>query len=51
MLGAHSLMMFELSDALAASFGVEVPVRILFDRPTVEGITFALDEVIESQPA
>jgi surfactin family lipopeptide synthetase C len=43
-LGGHSLLATRVVFALRAAFGVEVPVRLVFDRPTVAALTAGLPE-------
>jgi amino acid adenylation domain-containing protein len=41
-LGGHSLLLTQLSTRIRDKFGVDVPMRILFDSPTIEGISVSL---------
>ncbi|WP_055527375.1 amino acid adenylation domain-containing protein [Streptomyces graminilatus] len=43
-LGGHSLKAFELMSAVRAEFGVELPLNLVFRRPTVELLCGALPE-------
>ncbi|MFC5955326.1 amino acid adenylation domain-containing protein [Streptomyces pratens] len=43
-LGGHSLKAFELMSAVRAEFGVELPLNLVFRRPTVELLCEALPE-------
>jgi acyl carrier protein len=46
-LGGHSLSVFQLASRVARSFGFELPLKTLFDEPTVA----AMAEVIEATRA
>ena len=51
-LGGHSLLLTQLATRLRDTFGVEVPMRILFDVPTVEGISLSItSQLMESNDA
>ncbi|MEU0677204.1 amino acid adenylation domain-containing protein [Streptomyces sp. NPDC006172] len=45
-LGGHSLKAFELMTAVRAEFGVELPLNLIFRRPTVELLCEALPEAV-----
>lgn len=45
MLGGHSLLAFRMLTQLRDAFGIEVPVRLIFDCPTVSGLAAAIDEL------
>jgi amino acid adenylation domain-containing protein len=42
-LGGHSLLATRVAFGMSAALGVEVPVRMVFDRPTVAAMAAALD--------
>ena len=52
-LGGHSLLLPQVMHRLRSAFRVEIPLRALFDEPTVEGLAIAVEEAlladIESQ--
>lgn len=45
-LGAQSLRVAQLLTRISAEFGVEVPMRRLFDQPTLAGMAEAIDEAL-----
>ena len=49
-LGGHSLMAARLAMRVRDRFGVEVPVRAVFDTPTVEGMAEYIEEVRMGRP-
>ncbi|HEV7509453.1 MAG TPA: amino acid adenylation domain-containing protein [Thermoanaerobaculia bacterium] len=45
-LGGHSLLLPQVLHRLRVAFQVEVPLRLLFDEPTVEGLALAVEEIV-----
>jgi acyl carrier protein len=44
-LGGHSLLATQVVARLSAAFGVDVPLRVMFERPTVRGVAEAVEEL------
>src|SRR5207248_9933341 len=45
-LGGHSLMAARLMSQLRAASGVDLPLRVLFERPTVAALAQAVDALV-----
>ncbi len=45
-LGGHSLLLPQVLHRLRAAFQVAVPLRLLFDEPTLEGLALAVEEIV-----
>jgi acyl carrier protein len=43
-LGGHSLLLTQLASRVSEAFQVDVPLRVLFDTPTIDEITVAIAE-------
>ena len=50
-LGGHSLLAIRILGKLTRSFGVRLPLRALFDAPTVEQLARRIDDAAASTPA
>ncbi len=45
-LGGHSMLGTQVMSQIQEKFGVEVPLRVLFENPTVDGISAAITEAL-----
>jgi acyl-CoA synthetase (AMP-forming)/AMP-acid ligase II/acyl carrier protein len=45
-LGGHSLLLPQVMHRLRSAFQMEIPLRTLFDEPTVEGLAIAVEEIL-----
>jgi hypothetical protein len=50
-LGGHSLLAGQVLARVAKAFGVSLPIRAVFEAPTIEALAKRIDEAIETQPA
>jgi amino acid adenylation domain-containing protein len=46
-LGGHSLLAAQIAREIGETFGIDVPVRIIFERPTVAELAESLDEHLQ----
>jgi amino acid adenylation domain-containing protein len=45
-LGGHSLLLPQVMHRLRSAFQIEIPLRTLFDEPSVESLALALEEIV-----
>ena len=50
LLGGHSLLGTQLISRLRDVFGVELPLRVIFDHPTVRAISTEIEHLLHSHP-
>src|SRR5262249_24609456 len=48
-LGGHSLMAMQVISRVARAFGVELPVSVIFERPTIAGLAESIEQKL-NQP-
>jgi acyl-CoA synthetase (AMP-forming)/AMP-acid ligase II/acyl carrier protein len=45
-LGGHSLLLPQVLHQLRTAFQVEIPLRVLFDEPTLDGLALTIEEIL-----
>jgi acyl carrier protein len=50
-LGGHSLLVMRLTSGLEAAFGVQFPIRAVFDKPTLEAMAADIERRVSAQIA
>ena len=50
-LGGHSLMAIRILGRLSKTFGVRLPLRVLFEAPTVAALALQIDELAKAPPS
>jgi amino acid adenylation domain-containing protein len=45
-LGGHSLLLPQVQHRLNVAFQVEIPLRVLFDEPTLDGLALSIEEIL-----
>ncbi len=48
-LGGHSLLLTQLASRISEAFQIKLPLRVLFDAPSIEEMTFAIAETLTEQ--